>query len=484
MIFIKKRLGFLITAMCGFFLLVTHHVSAQSYTQAPPRGVDIPSGGIACPFEPSPESIVVDLGNKVLIKNSFKYDVQIPAGDYAVELFAWDSYEWRGLPKSRLIYGGNQKEETYHVEFYANGAEITRSNETVDITDYADPGYWFGSVNDSLNIAQAIDEIVVTYGQNSVIPGCMRLVDVSPFCGNGIVDDGEECDGGSFCTTSCLKKPVYNNHCGDGRLSTQYNPETGQPAEECDDGNNIDYDGCSATCLVESVQPCIDLDNDNQCDLVQCGIAHQKSYPFEAPADTDLCPAGILAVKKFQHSDQNWQWECHNGSDVVQCEASKNCRPDEYLCDNRCNTLTIDGNLYENFPRDDGVIYSTQVLNGNESCVQSCVEVGTGRIIPLNEAIGYEITHVEGEHGIAIECSIKPQDCADDEVCECEGDDCDKITVNKNIQCVCSARRCTSNGQCVASPVFGQSSGSAPACTNECQTNADCSGSGYSEVGA
>jgi len=65
-----------------------------------------------------------------------------------------------------------------------------------------------------------------------------------PYCGDGNIDSGEECDDGNNadgdgCSASCTVEPF----CGDGNLD---------PGEGCDDGNNIDGDGCSAECTVES----------------------------------------------------------------------------------------------------------------------------------------------------------------------------------------------------------------------------------------
>ncbi|MBX3272894.1 MAG: DUF4215 domain-containing protein [Sandaracinaceae bacterium] len=72
--------------------------------------------------------------------------------------------------------------------------------------------------------------------------GC-RVTVVEGFCGDGLLDRGEECDDGNNrdgdgCSASC-RVEVF---CGDGILD---------PGEECDDGNNRNGDGCSASCRIE-----------------------------------------------------------------------------------------------------------------------------------------------------------------------------------------------------------------------------------------
>jgi cysteine-rich repeat protein len=66
---------------------------------------------------------------------------------------------------------------------------------------------------------------------------------VPPVCGDGILNAGEQCDDGNNidgdgCQAGC-QLPV----CGDGIL------DAGE-GEECDDGNNIDDDGCQADCTL------------------------------------------------------------------------------------------------------------------------------------------------------------------------------------------------------------------------------------------
>jgi fibro-slime domain-containing protein len=72
-------------------------------------------------------------------------------------------------------------------------------------------------------------------------------------CGDGTLEGNEQCDDGNDLPFDgcykCRKEPSCPNGtclsiCGDGIIS---------PGEECDDGNNVSGDGCSATCKLENV---------------------------------------------------------------------------------------------------------------------------------------------------------------------------------------------------------------------------------------
>lgn len=69
--------------------------------------------------------------------------------------------------------------------------------------------------------------------------GCEDGGMCSGVCGDGMVDEGEQCDNGmnngsGECTAVCTV-----GVCGDGVV---------QPGEECDDGNSVNGDSCSNTC--------------------------------------------------------------------------------------------------------------------------------------------------------------------------------------------------------------------------------------------
>jgi cysteine-rich repeat protein len=99
-------------------------------------------------------------------------------------------------------------------------------------------------------------------GNQESCDGCDFNCTASTVCGNGVVCGSEECDdgntaGGDGCSLNCTLEPgwicdrddsfagaptVCKPVCGDG---------TRTAGEECDDGNKVDGDGCSATCRKE-----------------------------------------------------------------------------------------------------------------------------------------------------------------------------------------------------------------------------------------
>ena len=80
----------------------------------------------------------------------------------------------------------------------------------------------------------------------SVIGYCLDQICIDPKCGNHIVEPGELCDDGNRvdgdgCSATCMSR----EQCGDGALDRQL-------GEECDDGNLLSHDGCDSRCLEET----------------------------------------------------------------------------------------------------------------------------------------------------------------------------------------------------------------------------------------
>ena len=148
-------------------------------------------------------------------------------------------------------------------------------------------------------------------------------------CGNGLFEPnaGEVCEDGntangdgcsSFCQVEfgwiCVDNRVCVNlndqrlkvFCGNGKVETQY-------GEVCDDGNNVDGDGCSGACQVESQWLCRIL-----------SYAENKSYCAKT---TGLAYCGNGAVEGNETCDDGFPLNDGDGCSVsCQVEPGWNCQ--------------------------------------------------------------------------------------------------------------------------------------------------------------
>ena len=95
--------------------------------------------------------------------------------------------------------------------------------------------------------------------------------EVYPYCGDGNIDAWEECDDGNNINGDGCNATCWFETCGDGYLDTNGpdNIPWNGDDEQCDDGNNINGDGCSAQCAIETPNPyCGDgnIDAWEECD--------------------------------------------------------------------------------------------------------------------------------------------------------------------------------------------------------------------------
>jgi len=81
-------------------------------------------------------------------------------------------------------------------------------------------------------------------------------------CGNGILEAGEECDDGNN-----LNGDGCSGYC-DQEIATGCGNSVVEAGEQCDDGNTNDGDGCSSTCQNESAAVCGNgsVETGEQCD--------------------------------------------------------------------------------------------------------------------------------------------------------------------------------------------------------------------------
>jgi len=112
-----------------------------------------------------------------------------------------------------------------------------------------------GSAVIGLGPTPGVHRMVVTLNGSGAIDA---IVYEAPLCGDGNLDPGEECDdGNNLDGDGCSAQCTFEPYCGDGNLDE---------GEECDDGNNLDGDGCSALCTFEPYCGDGNLDEGEECD--------------------------------------------------------------------------------------------------------------------------------------------------------------------------------------------------------------------------
>jgi cysteine-rich repeat protein len=158
-----------------------------------------------------------------------------------------------------------------------------------------------------------------------------------PICGDGIVqsENSEQCDDGNLidtdeCTAECRKA-----RCGDGIAQAE--------VEECDDGNGDDDDGCRKDCLIQVcgdgihqiTEECDDGNQDQsdacrtECLLSVCGDGHLWSGVEQCDdgneSDGDACLSSCQIAVCGDGATQIGVEECDDGNLVDSDTCRINC---------------------------------------------------------------------------------------------------------------------------------------------------------------
>ena len=231
------------------------------------------------------------------------------------------------------------------------GANETRSGGETEVgaTTTAGPGGPDSSgdapTGETSAVATTNDE--VTTGQATIDPATSEatgdattdvatteITTMGGVCGDGVVDDAEECDDGNMVETDSCRATCVMAKCGDGIVWDN--------AEACDDGNQIDDDDCSNVCakptcgngIIDPGESCDDgnpIDNDmctNICTEPFCGDAvpqGDEECDDGNDANTDEC-AGCKHPKCGDGFVQAGVEACDDGNGVDNDDCLNNCK--------------------------------------------------------------------------------------------------------------------------------------------------------------
>ncbi len=258
------------------------------------------------------------------------------------------------------------------------GEDTTGATDTMTTTTTTDPG----TTDPATTVAETMDPTTesptgtdteaTTEGPTTTETDTDETTGDPPMCGDGVVDDGEECDDGNDdntddCVDECVAAACGDGHvwagteaCDDGGESETCNADCTAAAcgdgvlnmaagEGCDDGNTDDGDGCSAMCtnedcgdgVVNGLEECDDgndVDGDdctNMCLNAVCGdsVVWDMENGMEACDDgnaedgdncTNMCLAPVCGDGIVWNMGDGTE-ECDDGNDDDTDECVSGC---------------------------------------------------------------------------------------------------------------------------------------------------------------
>ena len=259
------------------------YIAFDSNPEASPEGVADAYGSLAFPGDQKPETAIVftDAGNIFMSTDT--------EGSWSngSDVSSWSNYKGTGEdPFSELRIPLDELGDLDPAAGFSVWMWADNNDET-----------WLWSIWPNTNpTSSESDQIHDATAAHFAQISC-------PACGDGIVDEGEECDDNNNepqdgCSPGCTVE-----HFNDGNID---------PGEECDDGNDIPGDGCA--------DGQIDLCGNDEIDPgEECDGSRQNSYECDENCNLSLCGNGL----------PNPPEECDDGNEEGGDGCSTSCKLEE-----------------------------------------------------------------------------------------------------------------------------------------------------------
>lgn len=321
---------------------------------------------------------------------------------------------------------------------------------------------------------------------------CYVAGDAGPACGDGVVDDGEECDDGNSlpgdgCNGACKVEPFYD--CGDGTkcvFTIVCGDGVVDRGEVCDDGNTKDGDGCSADCTQQDAsyvcipgQACQRLyecgdgrvngsdecDDGNTKDGDGCDSKCKLEDGFRCPSPGNPCVERPVCGNKKRETGE----QCDDGNTSRGDGCTETCRLEkDWECNDqgecRYTPECGDGKVSGNEVCDDGNTVS------GDGCSDECTVIDEGYVC---ERPGFACRTVCGDGIVAGNEQCDDGNTTRDDGCS------ERCRLEANTVCtgepsVCRATVCGDGVVEGTEPCDNGGIGWGNGCTPECQVEPSC----------